>query len=96
MYMEKNMVFIRVGIHKGWYENGNPSFEAYYVEGKKHGICKGWYENDNLEFESTFVEGIEHGTFKWWYEDGNLQYEELLVNGKTLLYRHGNCKYYTF
>ncbi|WP_394951252.1 toxin-antitoxin system YwqK family antitoxin [uncultured Helicobacter sp.] len=44
-------------VEKGYYENGNVSYEAPYENGKQHGVAKEYYENGSLQAQVTYENG---------------------------------------
>ncbi len=75
---------------KGWYINGQLSFEYFYKKGTpkhiysklffnneyKEGIQKEWYSNGQLLYIHIYNNGEKDGTQKYWHENGQLLYEE--------------------
>ena len=64
------------------YENGNPSLEGEFHEGRAHGEEVWWYENGNKNSLVTFRHGHRHGPHLVWYEEGQLQIDVCYTEGK--------------
>ena len=73
----------RNGYYKGWYIEGNKSFERFYVNGFKYGSHLGWYKNGKLKFSYHFnKEGAYDGEIKEWFENGQVFKIFNFKNGK--------------
>ena len=73
----------REGYYKGWYENGNQSFERIYAVGLKIGIHVGWYDDNQSKFEYHFNnQGTYEGSVKEWHSNGNMAKHFNFINGK--------------
>ena len=64
------------------YENGNPSLQGEFHEGRAHGEEVWWYENGNKNSLVTFRHGDRHGPHLVWYEEGQLQIDVCYTEGK--------------
>ncbi len=64
------------------YENGNPSLEGEFHEGRAHGEETWWYESGNKNSLVTFRHGDRHGPHLVWYEGGQLQIDVCYADGK--------------
>ena len=58
------------GRHKRWNENGTPSEERYFENGRKTGTHRGWYPDGKPRFVYEFEAGEHHGKAEEWYPDG--------------------------
>lgn len=47
----------RHGIYRAYFDNGQLSYEAPYIDGRKYGLCRGWSENGDLVFVRIYVNG---------------------------------------
>lgn len=65
-----------------------PSYEATYHEGRKHGVEKAWYKNGKVKRIVTWHHGQKQGVATAWYENGKIKYEILYHKGA----RHGVAK----
>ncbi len=64
---------VKVGIHKGWWPNGNKKFEFYFNEkGFYHGSLKEWYVNGKLLKSFNYKDGKEQGSQKIWKQNGKI------------------------
>ena len=63
-------------------ENGNPSLEGEFHEGRAHGEEVWWYDNGNKNSLVTFRHGDRHGPHLVWYEGGQLQIDVCYTDGK--------------
>jgi antitoxin component YwqK of YwqJK toxin-antitoxin module len=73
-----------------YYENGNKSYEYYYLNGESHRengpAYQYWYENGNKRYEYYYLNGKRHRengpAYQYWYKNGNKRYEIYYLNGK--------------
>ena len=72
----------KIGIHKGYYENGNPKFEYHFIQGEHHGIAKEWYENGQDYKFFHYNMGYEEGSQKAWWENGVIRANYVVKNGR--------------
>jgi len=73
----------KIGVHKGWRENGKQKFEyPYSNQGVYHGTIKEWYVNGQLVREFNYVHGKEDGSQKMWLSNGNIRANYTVVNGE--------------
>ena len=78
--------------YQSWYENGQESRRAYYVNGKIHNTegptVQEWYKNGQGWCRGYFVEGEPHNTegpaYQSWYEDGQERCISYYVSGEEL------------
>ncbi|MCE9500366.1 MAG: membrane-binding protein, partial [Leptospira sp.] len=61
----------RVGIHKGWYENGNPRFWYEYKDGLSDGDHWEWHEEGNPYRYGKYIKDQNVGQ-KVWRKDGKI------------------------
>jgi hypothetical protein len=76
--------FIRNGLYKEHYDNGQLKHEAFYVNDKIDGEVKGWYESGELMLEEHYSKGIRCGNWKYFHENG-LVYRIIQYNDKGQL-----------
>ena len=73
----------KVGIHKGWYPNGQLKFEFYFnPKGEYHGSVTSWYKNGQKVKAFNYVNGKEEGSQKMWQPDGTLRANFVTKNGE--------------
>ncbi len=72
----------KIGIHKGYWENGNPKFEYHFIQGEHHGIAKEWYENGQKYKVFHYNMGYEEGSQKAWWENGVIRANYVVKNGR--------------
>ena len=73
----------KVGIHRGWYEDGSLKFEYYYNnQGVYDGSFKEWYKNGHLLKSFNYVRGKENGSQKMWLSNGNIRANYVVKEGE--------------
>ena len=60
-----------MGPKRGWYETGQPSYEALMFNGVFHGTKREWHRNGQLAEEAEYELGFELRRSNW-AADGNL------------------------
>ena len=73
---------------RGWYSNGQPSYEHNYENGKKHGTRREWYKNGQINYDQNYKNGELHGISRGWYANGEIAFEDNYEHGQL----HGICK----
>ena len=74
---------LKVGIHKGWWQNGNPKFVYHFNDnGEYHGNIKEWYESGILFRDFNYLNGKEAGSQKMMYDTGKIKANYEVVNGE--------------
>jgi len=74
---------VKVGSHKGWWENGNFKFDYLYNnKGEYSGKIMEWYPNGKLYKEFTYEKGKEEGSQKMWKLNGNIKANYVVINGE--------------
>ena len=74
---------IKVGIHKGWWKNGQQKFEyVFNDQGYYHGKLREWYANGQLFKAFQYENGVEVGSQKMWLSNGNIRANFTVVNGE--------------
>ncbi len=77
---------IKIGTHKGWFENGQLMFEYQLNnKGMYNGSVKDWHFNGQLAKHFNFKNGKEFGSQKMWKLSGKIRANFYTVNGE----RHG-------
>ncbi|MEM8526344.1 MAG: hypothetical protein AAGG68_17005 [Bacteroidota bacterium] len=75
---------------KWYYENGNPYFEATYINDLLQGTYKIWYENGQLAEQLIFKDHVENGFAIFFHANGQVAmkgyYEEGKMVGKWEFY----------
>jgi antitoxin component YwqK of YwqJK toxin-antitoxin module len=61
----------QVGLKRGWFKNGQPSYEASMFRGVLHGKNREWHSNGQLAEDSDYELGFEL-RHKRWDEKGKL------------------------
>jgi antitoxin component YwqK of YwqJK toxin-antitoxin module len=72
----------KIGKHIGFWENGKPKFEFYFLDGEHHGIAKEWYINGNPYKTFHYENGYEQGSQKMWWENGIIKANYVVRNGR--------------
>ena len=73
----------KVGIHKGWWKNGNLKFEYHFNDnGAYHGFVKEWDETGQLFRDFNYINGKEEGSQRMWKLDGSIKANYEVVNGE--------------
>ncbi|OGU01527.1 MAG: hypothetical protein A2W29_06900 [Gemmatimonadetes bacterium RBG_16_66_8] len=74
------------GVHRGWWEDGTPRFEATYVNGRREGVMRQWNRAGMLFHLAHYRDGAEHGTQQMWNEDGSLRANYVVRDGRRYGY----------
>ncbi|CAM1373483.1 conserved exported hypothetical protein [Tenacibaculum litopenaei] len=61
------------GLVTYYFENGTPSHEANYKDGKLHGIRKVYYESGELKEQGKYKNGKREGIWKTFYKNGKIK-----------------------
>ena len=72
----------KVGIHRGWWPNGNPRFEYHFTNGEHHGAMLEWYEDGTPYKAFHHRMGYEDGSQRMWWEDGRIRANYVVRNGR--------------
>lgn len=72
--------FVRNGLIRTHYDNGQLQHEAHYHFNRIEGLSRTWYQNGMLEFERNFVDGFRKGNQRRYYESSKL-WEEITIDG---------------
>lgn len=72
----------KVGVHMGWWPNGNKRFEYHYSEDMYHGKVREWYENGQLYKRFHYKDGHEEGFQQMWKPDGRIAANYEVRNGR--------------
>ncbi|MFH2095268.1 MAG: toxin-antitoxin system YwqK family antitoxin [Bacteroidota bacterium] len=81
----------KVGIWKGYYENGKIKHELTFVSGRANGYAKFYYDNGNLSEEGLWKSNKWVGEYKFYHRNGNPAYVWQYNDGGK---RTGEQKYY--
>jgi len=74
---------VKTGIHKAWWENGNPKFVYHFNDkGEYNGNVKEWYTSGTLYKDFNYMNGKESGSQKLWYQTGKIKANYEVVNGE--------------
>jgi antitoxin component YwqK of YwqJK toxin-antitoxin module len=72
----------KVGVHKGWWNNGSLKFEYHFnQEGEYDGTVKEWYESGQLLRSFNYENGEEFGSQRLWNPDGSIKANYIVENG---------------
>ncbi len=66
---------------RGYYDDGRPSYERHYVNGREDGLEIGWWEDGSVRFVFHYTKGLMEGPAREWYLGGRLY--------RSVAYRHG-------
>jgi antitoxin component YwqK of YwqJK toxin-antitoxin module len=80
-------------VRKGYYSNGNPSYEQSYINSIRHGLQKWWFDNGQLGYEYFMKYGQFHGISQGWHSDGRRGYIQQWKNdqnGLEIIFNYGN------
>ena len=69
---------------KWYYDNGNPYFEAIFVNDLLQGSYKIWYENGQLAEHLYFKDHVENGLALFYYPNGQLAMKGIFENGQMI------------
>ena len=58
-------------IKRGYYSNGQKSYETGYKGDKRHGKCLGWRYNGQKWIEIEYQNDQRHGKYLGWYSNGD-------------------------
>ncbi|MBW4891165.1 toxin-antitoxin system YwqK family antitoxin [Mucilaginibacter sp. HMF5004] len=72
----------KVGIHKGWWDDGTPKFEYHLVNDEYEGELKEWFRTGKLARLFHYKAGHEEGSEKMWWEDGKIRANYVIINGE--------------
>ena len=72
----------KIGIHRGWWPNGNPRFEYTFLNGEHHGAMLEWYEDGTPYKAFHHRMGYEDGSQRMWWEDGRVRANYVVRNGR--------------
>lgn len=73
----------KIGIHKGWYEDGSLKFEYHYNDfGVYDGSFKEWYKNGQALKAFNYKKGKENGSQKMWLSNGNIRANYVVKDGE--------------
>lgn len=73
----------RVGIHRGWYANGNLKFQYDYDNDMMHGEARDWYVNGKPYKLMHYEKGYEAGMQTMWKRDGKLAMNYFARDGRN-------------
>ena len=78
----------KVGVHTGWWPNGEIKFSYAFKEGLYHGGFREWYDTGQPSKAFYYQDGRETGAQKGWRENGKLYINLVYKNGR----RYGIAK----
>lgn len=73
--------FVKNGLVRTYYPDGQLKTEGNYVLHKPEGIIKGWHPNGQLAFVEEYKDGRSDGCWKTFFENGKLSSEAYYKNG---------------
>lgn len=63
--------WIRHGLFRSYWENGNLRSEGNYTHGSETGVWSDYHENGQLAARGHYVDGKQQGTWCFWDSEGN-------------------------
>ena len=75
-------------VKRYYYDNGNKSYESYYIDGKSEGPYREWDRRGRLELVWNYRDGLQHGISRSWRSNGMLDEESFYFEDD----RHGSFK----
>jgi hypothetical protein len=73
---------VNQGIYRRWHANGEPEYEAVFVQGRKQGVETYWHENGTVRKRTEYADGQVHGANITWDATGAKRKEEHYHQGK--------------
>lgn len=74
---------VKVGKHKGWWEDGGPKFVyRFNKEGAYHGKRKEWSRNGQMVRDFNYVDGKEVGKQRMWTDAGKIRANYVVKDGE--------------
>jgi hypothetical protein len=58
---------------ESYYNNGQLSYKANFVNGEKHGYWEDYYTNGQLNYKGNYVNGYKHGYWESYCTNGKLK-----------------------
>ena len=77
-------------VDRGYYENGQKSYEGTIKDGKPDGLFTSWYENGQKEEEGIFKDKEQDGLWTSWYKNGQKKDERTYKDGKVISKKEWN------
>ena len=63
--------WIKHGLFRSFYENGQLQSEGQYQHGAEEGLWRDFHENGQLAAEGSYHQGEEMGEWRFWNDDGS-------------------------
>lgn len=73
--------WIRHGLFRHYYPNGQLASEGHYDNGFKVGLWSDYHENGTLAAEGQYDSGKMHGAWHYWDDSGNAEQDEHYEQG---------------
>lgn len=87
---EKGRGFLKAGVYKEFYENGNINVESGYSKNELVGVWKKFYPTSELEWEVGYSNGYKHGMYRQFYKNGKVK----IIGFHNLNLKDGEEKYF--
>ena len=72
-YMSSDGVrWIRHGLFRAYYPDGELASEGHYVDGLENGLWRDFHKNGQLAAAGHYQNGEEVGVWEFWNEDGSV------------------------
>ena len=73
---------VKIGIHKGWWLNGNKKYEFHFnSEGQHHGVSNEWFQDGTPFKLFNYKNGKEEGSQKMFKYNGDIRANYVVVKG---------------
>ena len=74
---------VKIGVHKGWWENSNKKFEYHFnSSGAYQGEVKEWFRDGTVYRTFNYLNGREDGSQKMYKPDGSIRANYVVVAGE--------------
>ena len=70
------------GIHRGWWENGEPKFSYHFLNDEFEGEITEWFVSGHLFRSFHYKNGHESGSQKMYWDNGTIRANYYIVNGE--------------
>ncbi len=72
----------KIGVHRGWWEDGTQKFEYNFVNDEHEGEAKEWFRNGKLFRLFHYKAGHEEGSEKMWWDNGKIRANYVVIDGE--------------
>lgn len=66
-----------------WFPDGNPEWEAYYVDRRLSGLSTSWYSDGTTRSRGLFAAGDEQGAWTFWNRGGKIEQQGEFDRGRA-------------